>query len=189
MTALFTAREFAATPASVSAARRFLISTLGAGPGEDLLWAAELLVSELAANAVLHACTPFSVQLRELADGVLRIEVTDGARRSPHVRRYGPESTTGRGMALVAELSCAWGVEMQPEGKMVWCELAPQTDGPRGRRVTGKEDSADFDLDHFLGDEDVDAFGDKPDGGGRAPGGSGDPEQRLRSAGEERKTA
>ena len=127
---------------SVRAARRFLRSTLEAWNAEPLEWAANQALSELVTNAVLHAGTSVTVSLTLLPDGGLRLEVGDGSPRIPRQRRYGQQATTGRGIALVAGLAQAWGVEPQPDGKTVWCELPA---GP------GEEP----DLSAFLTDEEL----------------------------------
>jgi hypothetical protein len=55
----------------------------------------------------------------------LLVEVTDSSPALPQHRNYGPDATTGRGIALVEALSTAWGVESSPTGKTVWCRVAP----------------------------------------------------------------
>ena len=83
---------------------------------------AEMLVSELATNALLHANTQFEVMVLRTGDTV-RVTVTDGSTALPRRRSFGSESTTGRGLRLVASMSSAWGVEEQAGGKAVWFEL------------------------------------------------------------------
>ena len=51
------------------------------------------------------------------------MEVVDGSAMSPRTRRFSVESTTGRGLGLVEELSTRWGVEKRPDGKTVWFEV------------------------------------------------------------------
>ncbi len=115
----------AAQPASVSAARRFVRTLLEEEAGrvaED----AVLVVSELVANAVLHAGGPVSVAVTydEAPPGRVRLEVGDGSPVLPSVRSYGAGASTGRGLALVAMLASRWGVERAAgSGKIVWAEL------------------------------------------------------------------
>jgi len=108
---------------SVPAARRFVrdrLVDLGAvGACDD----AEALVSELATNAVLHARTPFTVEVSRQGKTV-RVRVLDASPSPPRVRDYGTDATTGRGMRLVAALSSTWGIESQRGEKAVWFELA-----------------------------------------------------------------
>ena len=115
---------FAPDPASVVAARRFLADQLHRWDREDVLWTALQVVSELATNCVLHAHTAFLVTVCVLPDGALRLEVTDEAAAAPHLRHYGVDATTGRGIRLVAGLARSWGVEERPSGKVVWCEMS-----------------------------------------------------------------
>jgi len=138
-------RTFAAEAASVPTARRFVHSTL-----QDLglasAWdAAELLVSEVVTNAVLHARTEFSVDVVRDGD-LVRVSVHDRSPVIPTPRTYGTDSTTGRGMRLVATLAVAWGVDRDDGGKSVWFEV----------RATGHLDrlvepwATDTDLDVLL---------------------------------------
>jgi len=50
-----------ADPASAQAARRFVLDALCALDREDVAWAAQQVVSELATNALLHARTTMDV--------------------------------------------------------------------------------------------------------------------------------
>lgn len=107
---------------SVPAARRFLQDALDGWGADGFSWTATQILSELATNAVLHAGTSFTVTLT-LSGDVLRLAVTDSSARSPRERHYGLEATTGRGVQLVAALSRTWGVDAEPGGKTVWCDL------------------------------------------------------------------
>jgi anti-sigma regulatory factor (Ser/Thr protein kinase) len=141
---------FSEGSASVRAARRFVAKTLSSWGHDDAVWDAQLVVSELATNAVLHAGTPFTVRLT-LQGRKVRLEVDDGVSRAPRERRFGPDATTGRGIGLVAEVSASWGVSMRPGGKSVWCELSGTTDRDlRGTQASDEEP----DLDAFLDEAD-----------------------------------
>lgn len=139
-------RTFGPEAVSVSQARHFLLDELDAWGLSSLSASAALALSELATNALLHAGTPFTVAAVKLPDGALRLAVADRVRRLPRQRDYGTQATTGRGVALVASLSRAWGVDRQPDGKSVWCEIEAPVDVFAG----------DVDLDSFLSDEDRD---------------------------------
>lgn len=96
---------------------------------------AELLVSELVTNAVLHARSAMRVTV-DRRDGALRVSVSDRSPVPPRLRDYGPDAVTGRGMLLVDRLARSWGVERhQDEGKQVWFEL----DFADGRGVPAKD--------------------------------------------------
>jgi anti-sigma regulatory factor (Ser/Thr protein kinase) len=87
--------------------------------------AVELLVDELAGNAVRHARTPFSVTLTW--DGhTLRGEVTDVNPLPPQPKHSSPpDDLGGRGLLLVSRLADRWGFEGHSRGKTVWFELDP----------------------------------------------------------------
>jgi anti-sigma regulatory factor (Ser/Thr protein kinase) len=86
----------------------------------------ELLVDELAGNAVRHARTPFSVTLTW--DGrTLRGEVTDVNPLPPQPRlATTPDELGGRGLLLVIGMADRWGFEGHSRGKTVWFELYPE---------------------------------------------------------------
>ena len=94
-------------------------------PGEP----ADLIVAELAANAVLHGRVPgrsFRLGLSVTVRGVLCIEVTDARGEVLPARRravVGP-AESGHGLLLVEELADRWGVRSGPVPcKTVWAEL------------------------------------------------------------------
>jgi serine phosphatase RsbU (regulator of sigma subunit)/anti-sigma regulatory factor (Ser/Thr protein kinase) len=107
--------------ATVSRARRFTRSTLAGWGLPSLSEFAELLVSELVSNALLHAGTP--TQLRIFRDRVLTLEVADADSHAPRLRRVSEEDEGGRGMYLVNELAHRWGSRTTRHGKVVWLEL------------------------------------------------------------------
>ena len=90
---------------------------------EDLAETAELLVSEIVTNALVHAGTPIDVAF-SFVDGGLRIEVTDGSPHAPAPRSYGPNAGTGRGLRLLEEMVDQWGVVPDDPGKTVWFQIA-----------------------------------------------------------------
>ena len=111
------------TTDSVPTARRFVESIITSWGLPDLGWTAALVVSELAANAALHAGTSFTVTVNGDGDGRVRLEVSDGSRRLPLQRAYGVDATTGRGLRLVARIASSWGVDDGTAGKTVWVVL------------------------------------------------------------------
>jgi anti-sigma regulatory factor (Ser/Thr protein kinase) len=131
--------RFAADPASVPGARRFVADGLASWGLPRLVEDATLCVSELAGNAALHSGSRFmQVSLRRLGDAV-RVAVEDeGAVPTEAVvpRPSFPdpddeldvlllenESTTGRGLAIVSILAREWGVETTDDGKRIWAEV------------------------------------------------------------------
>lgn len=85
---------------------------------------AELLTSELVTNAVRYAASRRQIDLRvSVAETLVRVDVSDGVRARPVVRRVAPATSRGRGMLLVQELSSSWGIDRTVSGKTVWFEL------------------------------------------------------------------
>ncbi len=110
-------------PESVGRARQFATRTLASWGARQLEDDVRVIASELATNALLHARTDFTLGL--MLDGDrLRVTLADGSSVQPRMRRFdSTESTTGRGLRMVAELTQAWGVEKDGAGKAVWCEF------------------------------------------------------------------
>jgi anti-sigma regulatory factor (Ser/Thr protein kinase) len=117
--------------------RRVIVDDLRARDlAPELVDEAEMVVSELVANAVRHA--------RALPDGTVRvhwkvkgpvveIDVTDGG--GDTTARPAPRSTwahAGRGLRIVRSLAHEWGVQEERDGHTVWVALG----GPSRRRVT-----------------------------------------------------
>ena len=82
------------------------------------------LVSELATNALLHAHSGFAIEITRSAR-TLRISVLDSSAALPSPRNHSATASTGRGLAMVASMSDAWGSDSHtpPWTKSVWCEL------------------------------------------------------------------
>lgn len=130
-------RRYPSTARSVAAARRHVSHGLAAwGIADADLATAELVVSELVTNAVRHGLVPGRlVEVRmtyDLAKTVV-LEVSDaGDHRPPATPPEDPGDTaeSGRGLALVAAFTDAWGVRDREIGKTVWARLivhpAPQ---------------------------------------------------------------
>ena len=114
-----------AAPESIGAARAAVRRALVSCDLEALVETAQLLTSEVATNAVLHARTDFELRV-ERRGGRVRISVLDGSPALAARRRYGLDSGTGRGLGLVEALSAAWGCE-RADGwaKATWFELDP----------------------------------------------------------------
>ncbi len=83
---------------------------------------AELLVSELVANSVLHTSSDPELVVY-LTGHSLRVEVRDGDPRPPLLLDLGTTASTGRGMALLDRVASRWGVDELRGGKSVWFEL------------------------------------------------------------------
>ncbi|MDF2092637.1 ATP-binding protein [Knoellia sp. 3-2P3] len=85
---------------------------------------AELLVSELVTNAVLHGAPPITMRVECDGSNGLRVSVTDRSADPARVREADPTDESGRGMRLVDVISDDWGVEPRTGvGKDVWFRL------------------------------------------------------------------
>ncbi|MGH3362601.1 MAG: ATP-binding protein [Nocardioides sp.] len=116
-----------ALPSSAGRARRLVRDALAPltaarSFASESLDSAQLAISEVVTNALLHAGTP--VRLRVLVAGArVRFEVGDGSAHLPVNRSHAPAAGTGRGLHLVAEVADRWGVYRDDGGKVVWFEL------------------------------------------------------------------
>lgn len=126
------------SPRSAADARRWVSEICRALEREDLVECAELGVSELVANAILHGEHPMTVRVRGTATHP-RIEVLDGSTLPPVPASQEPEETTdllltfGRGLAIVARCATASGASIEDWGKIVWFEPATEiSDGHAG---------------------------------------------------------
>ncbi|MEU0303671.1 ATP-binding protein [Streptomyces sp. NPDC006175] len=85
---------------------------------------AELLLSELVTNALIHTRNGAVVTVTS-APARVRVEVRDfmtGQEPAPYVPNA-DDGTHGRGLILVRSLADSWGVTTQALGKVVWFEL------------------------------------------------------------------
>jgi anti-sigma regulatory factor (Ser/Thr protein kinase) len=114
-------RAFTAEARSVGAARRHARDVLGRHPAEHVD-AVELMVSELATNAVKHAHSAFKISIDD-SGGEIRVEVSDAGRGQPVLQSPGSLEPSGRGLRIVEALSVAWGTVESPRGKTVWFTL------------------------------------------------------------------
>jgi anti-sigma regulatory factor (Ser/Thr protein kinase) len=120
-----TSRSFSSDPESTRSARHFVLHAVGDVP-PGLRDAIAVMVGELAMNAVQHARTDFQVTV-EMADGTLRVEVTDSGGTYPAAGPMPPPSSfRGRGLPIVAMLADDWGIAAaQPgPGKSIWFKVA-----------------------------------------------------------------
>ncbi|TMK98890.1 MAG: ATP-binding protein [Actinobacteria bacterium] len=127
------ARKFRCRPEAVTAARLWVRDHLRGQPLE-VVHAAELLTSELAANSVRHACSEFEVAID--SRDAIRIEVSDSGEGRPTVLYPPPRTPSGRGLQIVERTADAWGVRPTPDGKAVWFRLARAQGQTDERRKT-----------------------------------------------------
>lgn len=120
---------------------RSFVRHCAAGMDAAVVDDAELLVSEVVSNAVLHGAP--AVRLTVLADETsLSVRVADGSSRLPTLRAAAaPDVPYGRGLQIVELLAAAWGVEPGDDdrGKTVWFRLADSSSAaPRRAVVSGR---------------------------------------------------
>jgi len=108
-----------------SLARRFLLETVCEVHLARVVDEAELLVSEVITNGIVHGAPPVTLRLICEAGQVLRVEVGDSSPQRPQLRHPGEEEMSGRGMEMVDLLSQDWGVHDRESGKVIWFTLTP----------------------------------------------------------------
>lgn len=142
-----------ASPPSVKLARSWVSRVLSEIGREDLVDSAQLGVTELVTNALIHSRPPLSVRVRGTVDHP-RIEVVDSSpvppQRSPLAEEFDEVddlniTTFGRGLALVAMSAQRWGSDLGLDGrsKSVWFEPGRAIEA--GHPASG--DIFDFDPD------------------------------------------
>jgi hypothetical protein len=114
-----TAQAFAFSREAPAAARHFVVATVNAWGVGDLADDAALVVTELAANAIVHAHSAFTVILSAHHDR-LRISVHDAG----PLAGAGLPTAPLHGLGVVDALASRWGIEsLGNAGKTVWVEL------------------------------------------------------------------
>jgi anti-sigma regulatory factor (Ser/Thr protein kinase) len=126
-------------PAAAADARRHVRATIHASGVPIDAYVAVLLTSELVTNAIWHdANEDKSIQLVITWVGEqMRVEVHDTSPYEPVLTDTRPDSETGRGLMLVAELSTDWGFYRTDTGKAVYFTLAPEADHDEPTITTG----------------------------------------------------
>jgi anti-sigma regulatory factor (Ser/Thr protein kinase) len=89
--------------------------------------AAEVLVSELVTNALVHAAAAMLL-VRVTATPTIRIEIEDRNRSLPHLGPDAPTEPGGLGLVIVDRIADRWGADVRADGKVVWFELDPVGD-------------------------------------------------------------
>jgi anti-sigma regulatory factor (Ser/Thr protein kinase) len=114
-----------ATPHAPARARALLNRACAAWRLPALAPAAEVILSELCANAVVHARTTMKIIIHRTADA-LHIVVRDADPTPPRQRSlpaHGAPVDSGNGLHLVAAFAADWGTMPTTDGKAVWASL------------------------------------------------------------------
>jgi anti-sigma regulatory factor (Ser/Thr protein kinase) len=127
----------------VQDARRWVADLCTEIARPELAECAQLGVSELVTNALLHGEPPITVRLRGTAEHP-RVEVQDSSIEPPILPNQPldrPQTddlllTFGRGLSIVARCCDAWGAEVEEDGKVVW--FTPAADFADGDGVPGQ---------------------------------------------------
>ena len=116
------AATYSPTLDAPSNARKFVRDSLCAWGLESMVDEVQVVVSELVANAVVHAGFEPVIMRLQVEGPRLRVEVSDGNGRA--LPQLEPPKTTGaRGLHLVDAYTSAWGFEPAGDRKTVWCEI------------------------------------------------------------------
>jgi anti-sigma regulatory factor (Ser/Thr protein kinase) len=117
------------TPESVPVARRRVRAALGFHGLSEYAEDAEVITSELVANAVQHACgngaARIGVTLTCAANpAAVTVVVSDSCSQGPVRRDASPGCEQGRGLQIVEALSAHWGWRCKDGRKVVFAVLA-----------------------------------------------------------------
>ncbi len=129
-------------PESARRARRLVAAALHDAGRVDLVETAELLVSELVTNAVVHARTEIHLLVMAGPTG-LHVSVRDQSPHRPSARHYGRGATTGRGLELVTLLSHRYGTDADGAGKTVWFEIGTEAPVPVAPAASRSDETGD----------------------------------------------
>lgn len=108
--------------ASVGHARGMVRTLLQDSTMASAIDDAQLAITELVTNALVHAGGEVHLALG-LHESGLRVDVADDSPHLPVPRDYSNVSATGRGLHLVDSLVTRWGTFGLGEGKIVWFEI------------------------------------------------------------------
>ena len=153
------AEPLAPGPRGAAQARRWVAAVCLEIGRDDLRENAELAMSEVVTNAILHGKGPVTVRLRGTRDHP-RVEVRDASPDPPALTTDDmiPDfidelPTFGRGLAIVASFTEAWGAERDGDGKLVWFVPSPTApEEPSPGVVLGWEDEPE---EPSFGDEET----------------------------------
>jgi anti-sigma regulatory factor (Ser/Thr protein kinase) len=117
------------TPESVPIARRRVRAALGVHGLGDFAEDAEIITSELVANAVQHACQDGTKAIGVIlthagTPAAVTVAVSDSSPQVPVRPDTSAGGEQGRGLQIVEALSAHWGWRQDGGGKVVFAVLA-----------------------------------------------------------------
>jgi anti-sigma regulatory factor (Ser/Thr protein kinase) len=108
---------------SAADARSWIDQFLAAeGIDEDVRDNAQLIVSELVTNALMHG-DGAPVVRASASKRVVHIAVTDSGDELPEVLPFEPGRIGGLGLVIVGRIADEWGTSAFPGGKTVWASI------------------------------------------------------------------
>jgi anti-sigma regulatory factor (Ser/Thr protein kinase) len=118
--------DLSSDPRSIRRARSFLASIAREldVPSETAS-VAELALSEIVTNAVVHGEPPIRVHVQATPTR-LEVSVSDACPAQPHADETRLDATGGHGLAIVAAVAGEWGCEPDPDGpgKRIWFRVS-----------------------------------------------------------------
>jgi anti-sigma regulatory factor (Ser/Thr protein kinase) len=108
--------ELSSRQEAAAAARREVAASLSGTEFAHLTNDAQLVVSELVSNALLHGAPPIRLGIDVRSDRV-RLAVFDSSATPPGRNHTGETAMTGRGLMVVEALTVRRGVERDGPGK------------------------------------------------------------------------
>lgn len=134
--------EIAADNSAPGVARALLVRTCQAWELRSLLPAAQVILSELCSNVVVHVGHPMTVVLTRTECSLhMLVRDHDATPPTPSPEPATPLQVGGRGLHLVTRLATAWGHRPTADGKAVWAVL--RQSGARGDATAAEARAAD----------------------------------------------
>ena len=103
-------------------ARQFVDQVLHRWHRDGAIERMALIASELVTNAVFHADTEITIELKA-EEGAVHLEVFDRGAGRPVFLDPNPEIPGGLGLPIVEALASSWGMRPREGGKGVWAEV------------------------------------------------------------------
>ncbi|MFJ4574501.1 ATP-binding protein [Streptomyces sp. NPDC088846] len=126
---------FPCEPSTAETGRKLVRDVLGIWHLDDLADRAELIITELIANASRHTpCPEIRLVVGRPSATRVRVGIVDEEpSRLPVLSHAGEEDESGRGLLLIDAVADRWGCDLQSSGrrlrgKEVWAELRTEED-------------------------------------------------------------